>query len=321
MSKFSGPYSTFSQDFSERLIPLTNRLKKVESKIYKLIAKSVGNAKMSTAYWNGIKVEMNLLYAEMNAVFDTWARKEIPLRYMRSLKLIQKRINASSLILNTAKKSVAELMTSNIGIQITRGLIDSSIQSYLSVSVAGKQSLRNLFITTQQQLINESMVNVAVSTGFQMGNLGEAKILLKGLFETPIWEAVGKKQFIQAGKYKYRPHYYAEMVARTKFHQAHSQAALSQGLNYGTDLMEVSSHNTTTKICMPYEGKIFSASGKDPRFPPLTDSPPYHPYCLHLIFPTFESALQVQGTLERFSEFSLGQISRPPIPASLFQLE
>ena len=316
MSKFSGAHSAFSQDFNSRLIPLTARLKKVEDKIYKLIIKAVGNAKMSTAYWNKIKIELNLLYAEMNNVFGTWAAKEIPARYTRSLKLIQKRINASAFILNTASRSMTELLTSNIGVQITRGLIDSSVQSYLSASVVGKQNLRNLFITTQQALINESMVNVAVATGFQMGDLREAKTLLKALFETPAWEAVEKRQFVQAGKLKFRPHYYAELVARTKFHQAHSQGALAQGLNYNTDLMEISSHNTSTAICMPYEGKIFSVSGKDPRFPPLVDSPPYHPNCLHLMFPTFESALQTQGTLERFSEFSLDKITRPPIPAS-----
>lgn len=298
------------------MVPLTKRLKKVEDKIYRLVIRAISNAKMSTAYWNTAKIELNLLYGEMNAVFKRWSIKEIPLRYQRSLRLIQTRINASKFILNTAKKSVSELLTSNASLQITRGLIDSSVQSFLSSSVVGKQNLRNLFITTQQTLINESMVNVAVSTGFEMGDLREAKTLLKALFETPYWEAVGKKQFIQAGRYKYRPHYYAELVARTKFHQAHSQASLVQASNHGTDLVEVSSHNTTTAICMPFEGKIYSTSGTDKRFPPLIDSPPYHPNCLHLIFPTFESAMQVQGTLQDFSKFSLNKINTPPIPAS-----
>ena len=32
MSKFSGPHSTFTQDFNARIIPLTTKLKKVEAK-------------------------------------------------------------------------------------------------------------------------------------------------------------------------------------------------------------------------------------------------------------------------------------------------
>jgi hypothetical protein len=89
-----------------------------------------------------------------------------------------------------------------------------------------------------------------------------------------------------------------------------------QANNYGTDLVQVSSHNTTTKICMPYEGKVYSISGKDKRFPPLMNTPPYHPNCLHLIFPTFESGMIAQGTLDSFSAFSMGKISKPPLPAS-----
>jgi hypothetical protein len=252
----------------------------------------------------------------MNAVFDKWAAKELPARYVRSLKLVQKRVNASKIILNTAKKSLPELLRTNASLQIMRGLVDSSVQSYLSASVVGRQNLRSLFITTQQALVNESVLDLAVATGFQGGNLQKAKALVKSYLNTPTWDAVRKRQYVQAGKFKYKPHYYAEMVARTKFHQAHSQAAIVQGRNYGTDLQEISTHNTTTNICMPFEGKIFSASGKDPRFPPLDDVPPYHPNCLHLMFPTFESALEVQGTLEDFSKFSLGDVNRPPVPAN-----
>lgn len=307
--------SAFEAEFSKAITPLMKSLRKVEKDIYGLVIKSIGNSRMGAAYWNVQKKELNKLYSKMNAIFKKWSEKELPRRYARSLGLIQKRIAASKFILETGKKGFTELLKTQASVQIMRGLVDSSVESFLSSSIAGRQSLKNLFITTQQTLINESMANIAVSTGFQMGDLRQAKTLLKALFETPAWEAVEKRQFVQAGKFKYRPHYYAELVARTKFHQAHSQAALVQGLNYGTDLQQISTHNTTTRICIPFEGKIFSMSGLDKRFPPLTDSPPFHPNCLHLMFPAFESALQVQGTLKEFSEFSLGQAARPPLPS------
>ncbi|MBA7557934.1 hypothetical protein ES705_50717 [subsurface metagenome] len=154
-----------------------------------------------------------------------------------------------------------------------------------------------------------------------MGDLREAKDMLAAIFESPQWDIVNKKWYVQAGRYKYKPSYYAELVARTKFHQAQSQAALMQAANYETDLIQVSSHNTTTELCMPFEGKIFTISGKDKRFPPLTESPPYHPNCLHLLFPAFESGLQAQGTLESFSSFSKGEISRPPVPSSFIPVK
>jgi len=315
MSNFGGKFSAFEKDFRKRFMPLAKRMTKLEKRINKLIVKAMSNAKLSTAYWNGLKREMNILYKEMNVVFDLWAKKEIPARYRRSIFQMQKRIGANKLVLDKAKKTAIQVVKSTASNQIMRGLYTSSVESFLSASLTGRQNLRNLFITTQQTLVQESFVNVAVGTGFEMGDLRQAKSLLTSIFSSPAWEMVEQNRFVQAGKFKYKPSYYAELVARTKFHQANSQAALVTAQNHDTDLMQVSSHNTSTKICVPFEGKIFSISGRDRRFPPLTDSPPFHPNCLHLDFPTFVSALEVQGTLESFSAFSKDKITRPPVPS------
>ena len=73
-------------------------------------------------------------------------------------------------------------------------------------------------------------------------------------------------------------------------------------------------------ICIPYEGRIYSVNGKDKRFPPLDNTTPYHPNCLHLMFPAFVSAMEAQGSLDAFSAFSKGKISRPPVPAGFIPI-
>ena len=310
----------FEADFRARFLLLNKELRKLEKRLLIVVRQSIKGAKLSTVYWNRIKIEVTKLYAEMGALFISWSEKNIPWRYKKSLVLMGKRIANTQYIANMASKGLRKLATSRYSLTIMRGLYDDAVQSYLSGLNLGKKNLFTLFRNTQQMLYDEALININVTAGFEMGNLRQAKTMLTELFKTSEWLIVDKKQFIQAGKMRYKPHYYAELVARTKFHQAHSQAALAQGANYGTDLMQVSSHNTITKICMDFEGKIFSMSGKDKRFPPLTDSPPYHPNCLHLIFPTFESAMQVQGTLESFSAFSKGDISRPPLPPSFIPI-
>lgn len=287
--------AAFEADFRTRYLPLSKKLKKVEDDIYRLIIRSMSNAEMSTRYWHIQKVKLNILYKEMNLLFADWAKVQVPARYKRSLKLIAKRISATESIIEIGRKGLTDLLATNASTQIVFGLYNSAVESFLSSSLAGRRALRNLFIATQQTLVNESLVNVAVATGFQMGDLRQAKSLLKSIFESPGWDTVEKKYFIQAGSKRYTVHYYAEMVARTKFHQAHSQATLIQSQNYGTDLVQVSSHNTTTAICIPFEGNIYSISGTHLYFPPLTDTPPYHPNCLHLTYPTFESGLITQG--------------------------
>ncbi len=112
------------------------------------------------------------------------------------------------------------------------------------------------------------------------------------------------------------PEYYAEMVTRVKFHEAQAQAAVVTAGNYGTSLVHVSSHNTTTAICQKFEGKVFSINGKDKRFPLLTDIPPFHVNCLHLLFPMFVESMEVEGTLKEWEAFSNGRSSMPPSPSN-----
>jgi len=289
--------AAFEADFRKRYLPLAKKLKKVEGDIYRLMIESMANAKMSSAYWRAQRVKLNALYKELNVIFSNWSKVQIPARYKRSLKLIGQRIKATSSVIATGRRGLTELLSSSASTQIVYGLYNSSVESFLSSSLTGQKALKNLFIASQQRLVEESLVNVAVGAGFEMGDLRQAKTLLKAMFESPGWKMVDQRQFVQAGKYKYRPHYYAEMVARTKFHQAHSQATLVQAQNHDTDLIEISSHNTTTAICLPFEGNIYSISGSHKVFPPLPDSPPFHPNCLHLMYPTFESGLIAQGIL------------------------
>ncbi len=315
MSNFGGPESAFEKDFAVRFKSLSRRLTKLELSLQKLTVSAINSAKASIGYWRAIEAEMNAIYGQMIGQFNGWAAKEIPIRYRNSLFTINQRIARNKGIINIGKKSTTQLLNSTASKQIVNALYQDAAASFTSAVAVGKRNLVRYTRATQQALIGEGLVDITVATGFELGNLRLAADGLTAGFWSAMDEGIKSKRFVQAGRYKYRPEYYAELVARTKFHAAHTQAALIQGRNLGTDLMQVSSHNTETRICMPFEGKIYSASGKDFRFPPLTDSPPYHPNCLHLIMPAFESAMEVQGTLKAFSAFSKGKISRPPVPS------
>jgi hypothetical protein len=320
MSNFGGPNSQFEKDFAKRFKPLSKRMKKLEDKLQKLMVSSIENGTTSAGYWRAVRKEIDKIYKDMNIVFDSWSNTHIPRRYRKSLSALQARIESAKLVTNTAKKSISQMLTSRATSQIVASLYDNAISSFAQASLLGKRNMYNLTRITQQTLLSESLIDVTVASGFELGNLRKAADAISGQLWSELWKAVDNKRFVQAGKFKYRPEYYAKLVARTKFHEAHSMAALSQASNYGTDLMQVSSHNTTTVICQQYEGKIFSISGKDKRFPTLTQVPPYHPNCLHLLFPTFESAMVVQGTLDSFSAFSKGDINRPPVPAGFIPI-
>jgi hypothetical protein len=50
--------------------------------------------------------------------------------------------------------------------------------------------------------------------------------------------------------------------------------------------VRINNVNTTTPICLQYEGKVFSLTGQTPGLPVLKIRPPFHPNCRHRILAT-----------------------------------
>jgi hypothetical protein len=77
---------------------------------------------------------------------------------------------------------------------------------------------------------------------------------------------------------------YSEMMARTQTGNAARQANLNRLQEYGQDLVQISVHFPTSPMCEPHQGKVFSISGTDSRYPRLDDAIAdglYHVNCKH----------------------------------------
>ena len=109
----------------------------------------------------------------------------------------------------------------------------------------------------------------------------------------------GVTAFVDEAGRNWSLHTYGNMVCRTTSRQAEVLAVLTA--DEDQDLYKISSHGTTCKICAPLEGRVYSRSGKDTVFPPLSaafgkidpDGPDdltnsylnIHPNCLHVLMP------------------------------------
>lgn len=95
---------------------------------------------------------------------------------------------------------------------------------------------------------------------------------------------------------------YAAMVARSTTREAGNTARLNQLTANGYDLVQMSTHYPTCEICAPLQGRVYSISGDDKRFPPLSKAfgeyNNVHPNCRHVIAPWVESV----RTLEEVEE-------------------
>jgi len=105
---------------------------------------------------------------------------------------------------------------------------------------------------------------------------------------------------------------YAEMVARTTTAEIASVATLNTCEEAGIDLVKITTHYPTCEKCAPLQGKVFSISGKDKRYPKLEDRyrPPVHPSCRHSIHPYVREFDDNAEETERFSNISLSKDPR-----------
>jgi hypothetical protein len=86
---------------------------------------------------------------------------------------------------------------------------------------------------------------------------------------------------------------YAEMVSRTTVRETTNLATINEMQEIDEDLVQFTSHAAACPICAPIEGKVFSITGKDKRYPALDSVFPggyhtLHPRCAHSVTPYIE---------------------------------
>lgn len=89
---------------------------------------------------------------------------------------------------------------------------------------------------------------------------------------------------------------YLSMVTRSMSNEIANRMQDARFDEMGVDLVEVSSHAGARPLCAPYQGRVYSRSGKHPRYPALSDTSMGHPAglfginCRHVKYPYFEGS-------------------------------
>ncbi|WP_025698125.1 phage minor capsid protein, partial [Paenibacillus forsythiae] len=73
------------------------------------------------------------------------------------------------------------------------------------------------------------------------------------------------------------------MASVIQFHQrkAHVTGVEQMAIQNDRDLLYVNFVGITCPLCAKYQGRVYSISGNDQRFPRLERRPPYHGHCVH----------------------------------------
>ena len=107
------------------------------------------------------------------------------------------------------------------------------------------------------------------------------------------WGKGGLDAFRDAAGRHWTPEAYAGTLVRSSSTQMATETQLARMEELGEDLVEISSHLGARPKCEPYQGKIFSLSGKSKRYPALSDTSYgqvdglFGINCRHVMYPYF----------------------------------
>lgn len=281
-------------------IPLRERTRELE-RIYYGVQREIAHQLSSVDIGDyrelkamDIQQKIEGLIKKLNRYAMRWAKSSIPEAYKESYDISRTRLEILGKKrdgkFDPKKHRYAVMdyidMTSNDLIKANMS-IKNNVNTYLYLTRQAFMGLSQIqaFSYEDEEAINE-LIQEAIERGERPGY---ATKLIREYFQTKI----GDGQFILINGRNYNLKYYARLVARTRMRKTQTEAVKRTCEQYDNDLVQVSEHNTDCKICLPYEGQIFSLSGQHPHYP-LWDDSWQHPQCEHNILPTSEEAISVR---------------------------
>lgn len=289
--------SSFQKSFASSFGAYKSVIERSARRITALVDEVTRHPKTSAVYWTQVTYTIDREYGIMQAALQKWARSVLPSEYAKQIADAVETMAKAEQMVYKAADIVASIEAQKSTAAITAKLGRDAVADMAKALNDGKAIVKRLTKATQQTLLDESVIDSALGKAYQEGDIKNFTEVLNELRpETKQWrDTVLQGKLVEVNGKHFQPEYYAELVARTKFHEVQSLATLDVADNVGSDLVIVSNHNTTTPMCQEHEGQVYSVSGTHPDYPPLTDSPPFHPNCLHTLHVTFEWAVKMGG--------------------------
>lgn len=268
-----------------------------------LIKIITGNTGAGTkTYYNTILRQLTALLNQLAAQTGRYISTEIPKEYKAALEQTYDYFKRNNLQMNLPEMfaqihsdAVSEL-AAEMQHHITEG-----------ISSAGRRVMRYADIARDNALRQNGLRASAVKIASAQTVRDMQKDLIRRLSEDGFLTV----QY-GSGKYAYQVGLdsYAAMVARSTTREAGNLAREKQLLANGYDLVVITEHKPCCELCARVQGRVFSISGKDKRFPPLSAAftsgyRNVHPNCRCVAVPWIEemrSPEERQAAIEKGSQ-------------------
>ena len=254
-------------------------------------------------------------------------------------KMIEKqfyaRVPEARKIVETAEKNAMAYEAAGTLTTSQHAIIDQLVYNLMGEIAEGNKTVLN---TLENAIIGRSENDIYRSKGLELVTSMEARGKSIAATVPEFVDTVrreGVTAFVDKAGRNWSLHTYGNMVCRTTSRQAEVLAVLTADPEH--DLYKISSHDTSCPICAPFEGRVYSRSGKDKDFPPLASAfgkiDPngsddlsntwlnIHPNCLHVLLP-WTKAGKSEKEIEEIKRKSSFKTNPPTIdPRSRKQIE
>lgn len=242
----------------------------------------------SKVYANTILKRLERQLKKLAGATKDYAITEIPAEYRKSLAEVYDYFQKNNLLMTPENQMFAGLHTDAIH-TIAR---EMQYQVHQGLAQVGRQVQRYV-----QTSLDDALRSAGLSAaGEKMAAGATLSDMRKRLIDMLQQEGFMTVQYGQGpGAYQVRVENYASMVARSTTREASNTAKLNAAMEHGYDLVLFTEHYPTCEICAPIQGRVYSISGEDKRFPALDMLPGFkdgyknlHPNCRHVLVPTVE---------------------------------
>jgi hypothetical protein len=247
-----------------------------------------------TQYWRDLLLEVRAILQQLDEYADTWIEQTIGQVYSQAAA------QTAVFVIGLGKVSAANPAFA----QVHQRAID-----VLAQNLAGNLRDATQYVGRQTEDVFRRVQLEQAARKYAAGATIEdmKKKVIQQLLDQ------GQTAFKDKLGRKWRLDTYAEMVARTITREAASVATINTCKEFGLDLVQVTTHYPTCHLCAPLQGKVFSLSGKDRRYPKYGENEariPRHPNCRHSIHPYVRELDDNAEETERFSNEPLDKDPR-----------
>lgn len=131
--------------------------------------------------------------------------------------------------------------------------------------------------------------------------------------------------FVNKAGYECRIEDYVKMVCRSTVAETTNTGALNQLVGMGRDLVRMTEHFGACGMCAPLQGRVYSISGKDSDYPPLSmafnEYMTVHPNCRHRIVPYIPELDPEREQTKEFSNRNFDEDPRSRLEKKMYATE